>query len=82
MSFETLWQDVRYAVRGLRQKPGFSIAVILTLGLGIGANAAMFGITDRLLFRPPAFMKDPDRVHRVYLVRTFDGKENFGSYFQ
>jgi predicted permease len=82
MRLETIWQDIRYAVRGLRQKPGFAIAVIATLGLGIGANAAMFGITDRLLFRPPSFMKDPDRVHRVYLVRTFDGKENFGSYFQ
>jgi putative ABC transport system permease protein len=82
MRLETIWQDIRYALRGLKQKPGFTIAVVATLGLGIGANAAMFGITDRLLFRPPSFMKDPDRVHRVYLVRTFDGKENFGSYFQ
>ena len=82
MRLETIWQDIRYAVRGLRQKPGFTLAVVATLGLGIGANAAMFGITDRLLFRPPTFMKDPDRVHRVYLVRTFDGKENFGSWFQ
>jgi predicted permease len=82
MTLETFWQDVRYAARALRQKPGFAAAVILTLGLGIGANAAMFGITDRLLFRPPAMMKEPDRVHRVYLVRTFDGKESYGSYFQ
>ncbi|MGH7638815.1 MAG: hypothetical protein ACREOK_14290, partial [Gemmatimonadaceae bacterium] len=82
MKLETFWQDLRYAARGLRQKPGFAAAVVLTLGLGIGANAAMFGVTDRLLFRPPALMQDPDRVHRVYLVRTFEGKENFGSYFQ
>ena len=82
MRLETIWQDIRYAVRGLRQKPGFTLAVVTTLGLGIGANAAMFGITDRLLFRPPSFMKDPDRVHRVYLVRTFDGKENFQGWFQ
>ncbi|HYC51709.1 MAG TPA: ABC transporter permease [Gemmatimonadaceae bacterium] len=82
MTLESLWQDIRYAARGLRQKPGFTIAVVITLALGIGANAAMFGITDRLLFRPPAFLQEPDRVHRVYLVRTFDGKENFGSYFQ
>ena len=74
MKLDALWQDIRYAARGLRQKPGFTIAVVLTLGLGIGANAAMFGVTDRLLFRPPAFMQDPDRVHRVYLVRTFDGR--------
>ena len=82
MTLESLWQDIRYAARGLRQKPGFAAAVIVTLGLGIGANAAMFGVTDRLLFRTPSFMKNPDRVHRVYLVRTFDGKENFAAWFQ
>jgi predicted permease len=80
--FDALWQDVKYGIRGLRKKPGFAAAVIITLALGIGANAAMFGVTDRLLFRPPYLMKDPDRVHRVYLARTFDGKENFQSWFQ
>ena len=82
MRLDAIRQDLRYALRGLRQKPGFTIAVALTLALGIGANAAMFTVTDRLLFRPPSFMTEPDRVHRVYLVRTFDGKENFGSWFQ
>ncbi len=77
---DTFRQDVRYAIRGLRRQPGFTAAVVVTLALGIGANAAMFGVTDRLLFRPPAFLTDADRVHRVYLVRTFDGEENFGSH--
>src|SRR5205823_3267696 len=66
-------QDFRYALRGLRLKPGFAIAVILTLGLGIGANATMFGIVDRLLFRPPTFLTAPERVGRLYIVRTIDG---------
>ena len=73
-------QDLRYALRGLRLKPGFAAAVILTLGLGIGANAAMFGIVDRLLFRPPAYLISPDRATRIYLVRSFRGTENAQSY--
>jgi putative ABC transport system permease protein len=72
--FERLASDVRYALRGLRTKPGFAIAVIATLGLGIGANSAMFGIVDRLLFRPPAYLADADRSHIVYLTRTFRGE--------
>ena len=62
-----LQQDVRYALRGLRRSPGFTVSAVLTLGLGIGANVAMFGVIDRLMFRPHAYMHDPSRVHRVYL---------------
>src|SRR5688500_14526998 len=69
--FDQLAQDVRYAFRGLRKSPGFAAAVIVTLGLGIGANVAMFGVVDRLMFRPYAYLKDPETVHRVYL-RRFD----------
>jgi len=62
-----LQQDVRYALRGLRREPGFTGAVVLTLGLGIGANAAMFNVIDQLMFRPVAYLRDPAHVHRVYL---------------
>ena len=72
---ETLLRDVRYALRGLRARPGFTAGVVLTLGLAIGANAAMFGIVDRLLFRPPAFLRDVDHVHRVYLTWNQDGRQ-------
>jgi putative ABC transport system permease protein len=72
--WRALAQDLRYAARGLRLRPGFTLAVVLTLGLGIGANATMFGIVDRLLLRPPAYLAHADRVHRVWFLRTFGGK--------
>src|SRR2546423_1998089 len=74
---DVVTQNLRYAARGLRAKPGFTAAVVLTLGLGIGANAAMFGIVDRLLFRAPPLLRDAGTVHRIYLASTSRGKEEF-----
>ena len=63
---ENIWQDVRYAFRGLRRSPAFAATVIATLGLGIGANAAMFDVVDRLMFRPLSYLRDPGSVRRIY----------------
>ena len=70
-------QDLGYAFRAMKTNPVFTLGIVATLGLGVGANATMFGIVDRLLLRAPVFLADADRVGRVYLARSQrDGTED------
>ena len=64
----TVAQDVRYALRGFRRNPVFTITVILTLALGIGATTAVFSVVDRILFRSLPYAHD-DRLVSVGLVQ-------------
>jgi len=66
-TLETLWQDLRYAVRTLARTPAFSAVAVLSLALGIGANAALFSLMDVMLLRALP-VKNPQEL--VEFVRT------------
>lgn len=62
---EMIWQDIKHSLRGLLRKPGFTATVVLTLAIGIGGNAAIFGAVNAVLLRPLPFA-DPDQLVRIY----------------
>jgi predicted permease len=64
---DRLRQTVGYAARGVRRSPGFSLAVVITIGLGAGLNATMFSLLDRTLLRPPAGVDAPFALRRLYI---------------
>ena len=65
-----LIRDLRYALRTLARAPGFTLAVVLTLGLGIGANTAIFSVVRGVLLRP---LPHRDGARLVYLRQSIDG---------
>ena len=78
---ENLLRDVRYALRGFRRNPVFTITAIATLALGIGATTAVFSVVDRILFRSLPYAHD-DRLVSVGLVQSLEKQEfTLGGFF-
>ena len=64
LRLELLIQDLRYALRQLRKEPGFTLTVVITLALGIGANTAIFTLVQGILLRSLP-VNDPSRLYRI-----------------
>src|SRR5581483_8106353 len=64
---ESVWRDVKYGLRTLLRTPGFTLVAVLSLALGIGANTAIFTLTDAV-FLNPLPVADPTHVLEVFTV--------------
>lgn len=75
-ALEQWWQDVRYAIRGLRRTPAFAATVIITLGLGIGVNTSVFTVLNAALLKPLPYDRPEELIeigHRVRIGTAMEG---------
>jgi predicted permease len=74
-TFESIWADVRFALRQLRKSPGMAVLAVLTLALGVGANTAMFTVIENVLLRPLPYASSS----RMIFIGPPNEKTSFGS---
>src|SRR5713226_4271871 len=70
---DSVRQDLRYALRMLRKNPAFTVVALLSIGLGVGANSAIFSLVDQALLRPLP-VREPERLGLLSWKGTFIGK--------
>lgn len=80
-SLDALWIDLRFAARALRRAPGFSLACLLTIALGLGSTAAIYAVAEAVVFRPLPFPEEsrlawiwstrPDRDRAFFSIPDF-----------
>jgi predicted permease len=79
LGLDSIWRDVRYALRQLRRAPGFAFTAILTLALGIGANIVVFGVLNAIIF-DPLHVSDPESLYQLSHKEWMSGGPSYPAY--